>query len=490
MAFQNTDAAAFTVNPDIKIGDKYTVGGTEYTYGATAPLPAARPDSLDQDPSAAASSGGGDNDRYREAKTLGDIKDMIAGYAHKAQAEFFGSKQSHPGNPSDTLAEIMGATLAKLKNGQRQPMNKTARNPMEEESTAMAMKYFGQGPTHKISIDNVFPKIIGVFSAEQGGAGASSFNFSNLPSFGGSMQLVDVIAKVVTGGGVLSADSGMIPSVLAMADQVKSIVGGGVDLHTMVDMSRPDHMIPMMNAMSSAFGAQDTPDLFGEDIFQQGYLLAGDVQGHLASLVGGSASYSKILDTVASGKIDASVDALSYLAGHSTTVADTIAQVRSLQSGAGIPSIAQTLSNIQVPSPVQVANMADALQSVMHLNPLEGTQTIINQVLPQLSNVSNIISQIGSVGSVGQLQNVASQLGNFSGALGQLSSLGGTLSSLGDFSKLSADVSSLGSLPQALDGAINSLNMSPQDMAQSLLSSKANEQLQILGHIVKEAGKF
>jgi hypothetical protein len=71
-----------------------------------------------------------------------------------------------------------------------------------------------------------------------------------------------------------------------------------------------------------------------------------------------------------------------------------------------------------------------------------------------------------------------------------LGNLSGTLSNIGNLAGLSSNLAGLSNLPKALENATNMLNMSPEDMAQSLLSGKQNELKQILGHIVKEAGKF
>jgi hypothetical protein len=453
------------------------------------PLPPARPADLGSS-SSDSSSSSDDNKYVREPKTFGDIMDIIAGYAHRAQSEFYGSRAMHPGSPEDTLAEIMGSTLSKLKLGNRLPMNKAARNPMMEEITAMAMKYFGQGPTHRVAMDDVFPKIIGVFTAEQGGSGSASFNFSNLPSFNQTMQLVDVVANVVTGGGMISSGSSMIPSILNMANKVATIAGSGVDLHTLVDMSRPDHMIPLMNAMSHAFGGEDELGMFDEDMFAEGYRLAGDVQSHLASLVGGDANYSRILDVVASGDIDRAVDALGYLANQAPTVTRLINQVQNIRYSYEAPNIQQALSSLQIPSPQQMAQVANTLSQVQDLHPLEGVTTIVHDVIPQIGNVTNVLNRISTATSIGQLQNAAAGLQNVAGALSQLQNLSGTIANVANFGSLTAKLDGLANLPKALDNAINKLNMSPEDMAQSLLSGKANEMKQILGHIVKEAGKF
>jgi hypothetical protein len=164
----------------------------------------------------------------------------------------------------DTVASRIGATVKKLKDGTRQPMTKTARNPMLEAPSVMGQRYFGQHQSFRVAMDSIFAKMIGVFPKPQQGAGVSAFNFSNMSQFtgaggsGGGMQLTDALATMVMGGDTSTLASGSSPmaaSINNLTSQIASLAGALP--HSMIDLSRPDHAIPFMQAASQVFSGSE-----------------------------------------------------------------------------------------------------------------------------------------------------------------------------------------------------------------------------------------
>lgn len=216
------------------------------------------------------------------------------------QYHFSTKSQQGSGDDAQTLDKTIGATLYKIKNGERQPMNKTIKNPMLEAPTAMAQRYFGQLPQFKVSMDAVMPKIAGIFHEAQQGAGMSGFNFSNLSNFaGGAMQLTDAISTIMTGGetsGLSNAASTMTTAMQGLTSIVADLTGA--QAHSLIDLTQPSQSIPFMSAMSQALGGASST-IFSTDIFSTGYTIAAEVNQYLQQQSGGSIQYSNILNQIA-----------------------------------------------------------------------------------------------------------------------------------------------------------------------------------------------
>lgn len=248
----------------------------------------------------------------QEIKTLFDLAEAKLGFKHNKGQHFFGGDQNAN---SDAIEKIMGATVYKIKNGTRLPSNVQTNNPALEAPGKLGMTLFGQSPIWKVAMDQVIPKTVGVFGNAVNGAGLSGFNFTNLPIFGGSMQLTDAISKIMTGGNTSGLSSGLLVNhIKDVVSQVSSLVGASGS--SLIELNNKDHVIPFMNAFATVLGGGTNG--FTIDTFAAGMKLAQSATDFLTSQAGGSVAYGKILENVGSaalGQVSAATNSIDALGG-------------------------------------------------------------------------------------------------------------------------------------------------------------------------------
>lgn len=245
-------------------------------------------------------------------KTVFDVAEAKLGYKFNQGQHFYGGDVA---SNDDPVEKVIGATVYKIKNGQRLPTNVQTNNPALEMPSKLGMTLFGQSPIWKIAMDQVIGKKVGVFGNATNGAGLSGFNFTNLPIFGGSMQMTDAIATMMTGGNTSGLSSGLLVShINDVVSQVGSLVGAsGASL---IELNNKDHAIPFLNALSTVFGGGSSG--FSIDTFANGMKLAQAATDYLTNLAGGQVAYGKILENVGSaalGQVSAATSSVNVLGG-------------------------------------------------------------------------------------------------------------------------------------------------------------------------------
>jgi hypothetical protein len=386
-----------------------------------------------------------------------DIRRAIRGFIENPGQSFY-STQSDSGSSEtddDTIASRIGATVKKLKDGTRQPMTKTARNPMLETPSVMGQRYFGQHQSFRVAMDSVFAKMIGVFPKPQQGAGVSAFNFSNMSQFGGGgMQLTDALATMVMGGDTSTLASGTSPmaaSINNLTSQIASLAGALP--HSIIDLSRPDHAIPFMQAASQVFSGSSTP-VFDGSVFSASYHIAADVQRYLTDQSGGVIQYSSVLAQIGQSNANLNI-------AQQTIIILTAA--RTLSAGLSPSDLAMIIALVEE---LQLAP-SYAIQQAKIIS-LANQLTTTQSASGELQNYMNAILIAGGM-TTGALGVQGGSGGNSGGSGGLLGSLSGMLSS-GAFNSSAisglAGGSGLGNLGQAGGDQLNSLGVSPNQQAQ------------------------
>jgi hypothetical protein len=434
----------------------------------------------------------------KTANTIYDLHDAVNGYIHKKDAQFFGGP-APDGAVSDTLAEIDGAGEYKIKNQKRQPMNKTTRNPIMEEPSALAQKKFGQLPTSKIAIDNVFPKIIGVFMSETHGGGMSAFNFSNLPTFAGSQQLIDVVSKIVTGSGA-TPSAGMQNPIIMAANKIASLAGA--DISSQIDLSRPDHMIPFMNAAAAGMAGVDTltDSPFTTDTFAQSALIAAQVQQNLTDESGGASQYSQLLEQVAEGLTDEAIAILKSLPVGDSEISYILNLLEQLRNATDINQLIQIRDALSgVPFYDDVANSIATVNVFNDVVDL-GNVTAAENTLRYYQSISEVREALNEIVAINDKMDTASFIQLDApllvttaipalGKMQQFQSLLGNLSNMQSFTNLTnmpSQMQNIASLPQALTNAINILGLSAGDTKAKLQQLTAAQGDALIGRATQE----
>lgn len=235
----------------------------------------------------------------KQPESIFDIQEAIKGNVKVIKQDYYGNLAKDFGTGNEPIEKKVGAGVHKVKYGERQPMAQTAKNPALEEPQVMAQRYFGQQPGFKLAIDQLIPKVIGVYLNASSGAGITAFNLRNLPVFGsgGTGQLTDIVVKMVTGGVTTGVTDPMMKQYLEnIVSSVATIAGAKPE--SLVSLNKSDNIIPLLSAFSGAItGGEKSP--FSTDVFSNGVKLANDVQKHLQNLAGGQANYQGIIENLA-----------------------------------------------------------------------------------------------------------------------------------------------------------------------------------------------
>lgn len=206
--------------------------------------------------------------------SLYDYQAMSRGLVSFRETHFYDWTGQQKG-PED-LPTTMGASFAQYKLGARIPDTKQAKNPTLNPPSVTAQKYFGQQPTVKIAMDQLFAKRIGVFMAEIGGAGAGGFFLQNNPIFAGAQTVQSILGKMMLGKEVTELNQNF-SKVFSLAQQMQSIIGA--DSITEIDLSKADELARVMQGAAQVFaGGQQ---VFDPSIFSDGAAFAKDVQAHI-----------------------------------------------------------------------------------------------------------------------------------------------------------------------------------------------------------------
>ena len=229
---------------------------------------------------------------------MDDAHKAILGFKEVRGQHFYGMTDSGQGGDPDDLVKFpIGATDHKVIYGSRQPMPKTTRNPALEMPSVTAMKYMGQLPTKKISIETVIPKPVAVFLHSGHGAGSTAFNISTFSSiFGGDMQLTDAVARMLTGGTVSTlgnAGSTLGGHITDVTSGITNLLGGSAT--SLINLTKPDQTIPFLSSLSTMLSSGQ--QLYSNDTFATGLTVAHEVSTFLNSLTG-SSNYGSLLSNL------------------------------------------------------------------------------------------------------------------------------------------------------------------------------------------------
>lgn len=208
-------------------------------------------------------------------KSSGDDTDSIMNAISSIVGGFGGSL-----GPRIETGE-MGNFLSELITGKRIPTNVIAKNPMMQSPSYVGKAFFGESPNSlaNVDIDQLFPKMIGVFSQPSNGAGTSSFSMQNFGSFSRSMPLNNFVAKVLTGSSSINSNR-KLAQVTSIVDKINTFTGSTST--DMVDVTRADNAIPVMMALSTSLSGFDK-SVFSGSTFQNGWSLAQSVGSQMAS---------------------------------------------------------------------------------------------------------------------------------------------------------------------------------------------------------------
>lgn len=139
--------------------------------------------------------------------------------------------------------------LAKLLTGKQIPAAIRANNPMEKIPSHVGKAFFGEraAPMAKTDLNEIFPKLIGVFLIPSNGVGSQGFDFQNFSNFT-NLSVSDAIG-LISG---LSSNS-QLPSIAnkltSAIDKFKTLTGATGN--ESLDLRRADNAIPFMIGMSS-----------------------------------------------------------------------------------------------------------------------------------------------------------------------------------------------------------------------------------------------
>jgi hypothetical protein len=178
--------------------------------------------------------------------------------------------------------QILGNFMSELVLGTRIPMSVQTQNPMLQPPSYAGKVFFGEAAvsTSLIDIDQLFPKLIAIFSDSSGGAGTSSFGLQNFGSFGGTNTLSDMVNQVAFG--TTSFVSGSYKETLSttMVNNVSNLLGVTSDIG--IELKRADNAIPFMEAMTRGISGS-TDVIFPAQVFQQGWIAASTASSLLNS---------------------------------------------------------------------------------------------------------------------------------------------------------------------------------------------------------------
>lgn len=427
-------------------------------------------------------------------ESIFDIHDIISGKrAMPPDAGingqfYYGMVKNADAEAGQLLDKIQGATIYKIKNGQRQPMPQTTKNPMLETKSVMAQRFFGALPQWKAAMDSVFAKMVAVFRAPQQGAGLSAFNFSNMASFSNPMMLVDAVAGNMLSGTALSsgqmADASIINPILSAASNISSMLGA--QLHSVIDLTQPDQMIPFMNAFSSNAAQQSGLGLFSNDVFSEGLQIASAVQQHLAQLAGGQSQYSAILDAVAQGNLNVVFSDL--LALQNATLLSLLKAFLLISSYEQWVQISTQLQALTLPTSDQLSEAVNILTSFV----TQSTEiaTIANAVQNLMGLPALLAAIVNLQGNLPNLQQQVALIIPYLEMMANLQAVIQQLSTLTD-ANAAASVSNLGNLATAPQNSASSMTgMNIQQMLQQLTQMVENDAKEIIGHIKRTNGQF
>jgi len=166
----------------------------------------------------------------------------------------------------------IGGLMSELITGKRIDTSKRANNPMLTPPSYAGKSFFGEGPTALPAVDQVFCKKVGAFGSMSGGNGVVSFGMQNYNSFGGSLSVASVVAKMATGSPEIPDSSTFYgQSIITLISNVSNVLN--VQSGSSIEMRRSDNAIPFMLGMSAAM-AGETFSPFGSKSFTGGWKLA------------------------------------------------------------------------------------------------------------------------------------------------------------------------------------------------------------------------
>ena len=166
----------------------------------------------------------------------------------------------------------VGSFMSELLTGSRFPTQKIANNPSLRPPSYAGKAFFGETPCALPAVDQLFCRKVGSFGNPTGGCGADSFGMQNFASFGGSQSIGSVVARMVTGSGIVPPTTTYYGQQIAtMISNVSNILN--VSTGTSIEMRRSDNAIPFMIGLSAAI-AQESFSPFESRTMMDGWKMA------------------------------------------------------------------------------------------------------------------------------------------------------------------------------------------------------------------------
>lgn len=167
--------------------------------------------------------------------------------------------------------ESLGRFISLLKTGEKQPSSVLANNPNLTPPKMTSKLGFGELQNYIVSMDQVLKRKVATFASPVGGAG-SIFNL--FESAGGGFDqltnLADVVTQIVTGGNDISGSSFVENAVQQSVTAVAGLLN--VDSTASVDLTQPDHSIPVVTAVAAVLAGSDKSP-FSIDTIASGWQL-------------------------------------------------------------------------------------------------------------------------------------------------------------------------------------------------------------------------
>ena len=176
----------------------------------------------------------------------------------------------------------IGNFMSELITGKRIPTQKIANNPSLRPPSYQGKAFFGETPVALPAVDQLFCRKVGSFGEPTGGSGTDSFGMQNFASFGGSLDIGSVVARMVTGSGVVpDTNSFYGQNVNTIINNVANILN--VKTGSTIEMRRSDNAIPMMIGLSAAIAGQSFSP-FGSGTMSDGWKIASSAANDIQNI--------------------------------------------------------------------------------------------------------------------------------------------------------------------------------------------------------------